>query len=462
MIVLRGLWTTLVIFWVASTSAQVLDNVHIRFQISDLGNDDTCKVAYHFGSKQYIKDEALYLANDGFYHFEEDSVPPGIYLFVFPDGNYFEFLLNEQNFTLYTSKENAVTDMLVSDSKENQVFFDYLKFLNNRRGLQQKLAPEGREPSPEAKAQLDALTGEVLAYQKRIVQENDNMLVARIIKANIEPEYSSNAPEGLSDKDAQTFRYIQYRRHFFDNVDFSTEHLLYSPIVSQKIEYYLEKLTYQEPDSQIVAVERIIKLVEAGNNEQVFKVVVVELVNRYAKSKRICHDKIYVHIVEKYYNTGKAVWADETQIAKMKSRAEVLNNVLCGKKAPIFNLPTFREQSFFLAGHKAQNTIIIFYQPDCEHCKTTTTALKELYDSMSNEMTVIAVYIGSDYEEWVEHIKEFRIGDWINVYNARNKYDFAELYDIRNTPQIYVLDENLIIRFKRVGVESIPALIKAD
>jgi hypothetical protein len=72
-----------------------------------------------------------------------------------------------------------------------------------------------------------------------------------------------------------TFQYHYYKSHFWDNVDFSDERLLRTPILQNKIKTYTTQLTPQHPDSIIESVNLIIEKSKA--NKEVFKYCVASL-----------------------------------------------------------------------------------------------------------------------------------------------------------------------------------------
>ncbi|MEJ6750239.1 MAG: hypothetical protein QNL27_02760, partial [Bacteroidia bacterium] len=50
--------------------------------------------------------------------------------------------------------------------------------------------------------------------------------------------------------------------------------------------------------------------------------------------------------------------------------------------------------------------------------------------------------------------------NFINVANAFGEDKFRNLYNIRTTPQIYVLDKDKNIRFKKIGAKDIPNTVQ--
>ena len=64
-----------------------------------------------------------------------------------------------------------------------------------------------------------------------------------------------------------------------------------------------------------------------------------------------------------------------------------------------------------------------------------------------------------DGPEWQKYVFEHKLEWWINVWDPYRKTGFHDNYDIYSTPVIYVLDKNHKIVIKRIGVESLAAIL---
>src|SRR6478752_7729623 len=64
--------------------------------------DTVCYLAHHFGDKQLLDDTARVDSKGAFVFEGKKALHGGIYLVVLPGKRYFEFLVNEQNFSLET------------------------------------------------------------------------------------------------------------------------------------------------------------------------------------------------------------------------------------------------------------------------------------------------------------------------------------------------------------------------
>ena len=212
------------------------------------------------------------------------------------------------------------------------------------------------------------------------------------------------------------FQFRYYKAHFFDTFDFSDSRLIRTPVFHSKINTYLENLTAKTPDSIIVSCDYLIEKSRA--NPDVFKYVVSYLTSTYERSKIMGLEKVFAHLVKKYYSTNEVTWVDESQMFKIIERAETIEPLMIGSKAP--NL-IFRDSSNVIHNmHKIDKdlTMVIFYDPDCGHCKKEIPVIKQNYDEWLKEgisIEVMAVSVELDREKWTDFINTYDIGEWTNV-----------------------------------------------
>lgn len=449
--------------------------------------DTTCMLAYYFGDKQYAKDTAVIDANGSFVFQGNETLKGGIYMIVFPEGKYAEIIVSEQHFSFTTDIDNLVGLMKFKNSKENDAFYGYM---NGLSGMQEK-SVEYQSKIETATTELakqklqkefQAFGKEVAEYQEGFLQNNKDAFFSKVLLANkeIEVPKSPQLPDGSVDS---TFQFRYYKNHFLDYLDFSDERLLRTPVFHSKINSYLENLTVKHPDSIITSCDYLVKKSRA--NHEVFKYVVSYLTSTYERSKVMGLEKVFVHMVEQYYKTGEVTWVDEANMFKIVDRAETIAPLLIGEVSPNLHLRDTLEKVQVLHQLNSDFTLVIFYDPDCGHCKKEMPKIKEKYDAWLQEgigVDVFAVCVELEKEEWLSFIRTYDIGDWINVGEFRTIVDgeyvrendpyvtpfpyIKQLYDINGTPKVYVLDKDkkiLVNAIKgNIGVEQIDDLIRRE
>ena len=138
---MRRILLSLLTLFLLTTALTAQTGYEIKVKI-DGHADQQAFFGYHYGEKQYIKD-TVDISSDGYFTFKGDeALEGGVYLIIMPPENqYFEFLIDgaDQHFTLETTKENAAEKMKVKDSKDNETWYSYLRYLSAKIPMQQKL-----------------------------------------------------------------------------------------------------------------------------------------------------------------------------------------------------------------------------------------------------------------------------------------------------------------------------------
>jgi peroxiredoxin len=442
------------------------DAYEIKIKFKSLKNQE-CYLGFEFGTQKYVTDTTQ-IDDKGYAIFKGDKpLDGGIYLIITKEKDFFEFILTEPKIYLETDTGDFVKNTKVIVSEENKVFFTYLNFM--QENYEQKMEIDKsikayKDPADSLKikplkAKIDQLDTIAKYYRKDIAAKNPNSFFVKILRTLDEPA-PRNKEASETDSAYGLYLYGFYQWHFFDNVDFSDKRFLRTPVIENKIEKYLEKLTYRHPDSIKYAAARVIEKSRA--NDDVFKYVLPKVFNKYASSKYMGQDAIFVYLAEKYYLSGIAYWADSAQLAKMYDRIVKVKNNLIGLKAPELIMKDTSDKYVSLTQLKSQYTVLIFWETSCGHCKKEVPRLMQICDSIGNRnyFDVYAVYIGTDLKDWKNFVKEHKL-NWVNVADPLNYSNFRMLYDIYSTPVIYILDDKKLIQAKRIAVEQVVEIINA-
>jgi peroxiredoxin len=444
------------------------EGYNIKITAKGLKPESMCQLARYYGDKQYIIDSGKVNEKGEVTFKGTEKWPQGIYLFVPPGKNkYFDFVMDEgQNFSIETDTADFIRSMKVKGSEENKFFYDYQNFMSGKQkqieplqALYKKVKDRNKDSAKIVQDKMSVIDTEVKAYKNNFIKNNPNTFVAKLFKAMEEPEIPE-APILANGRKDSTFAYRYYKSHYFDNFDLTDDRLLRSPIFHNKIKQYMEKLTPQMPDSINVSADYLVE--RARPNQEVFKYLVYWLTYTYESSKIMGMDAVFVHMVDKYYVTKQAFWVDSTQQYKITKRGSELKPLLIGKKAPMINMPDSTGKYISLYDVKSKYTVVVFWDHDCGHCKKEMPKLYEAYNKTlkAKGVQVYAIETEDQPEEWKKFIRNNNF-HWINVME-KDDYKRAvtkKIYDIYSTPVIYLLDENKIIKAKRIESEQLDGLI---
>ena len=425
---------------------------------------DTLKLGYYFGKSQYVRDTTL--LQQGKFIFEGDTaLAPGVYLLVIPPDNKFIHILvpeGQQRFSVTVDMNDIVNSARFKGSEENEVYYAYLRELDKRRPRADELKKLMVEDSLKKEVYQKELAGideEVRKQQDEVLKKYPNTFTAMLILANRDievPEF-----EALTEEERQQKKYEYYRQHYFDHFDLNDPRAMRSGLIQQKIDFFLQKLTYQVPDSQMVAMDYLLGRMD--KNPEAFQYYVVHFLNESARSKRMGMDAVYVHLIDTYYATGKASWVDKEQLDKLTGQASVLRPILIGKVAPDMKFYKENGDTVSIHGIKADYTVLFFWDPECGHCKKSIPAVIDFYNAYKEkgvELLAICTKTGSDISSCWSAIKERGMDIWVNAADQYLRSRYKLIYDVKTTPQIFILDKEKKIIVKKIAGEDLAPVME--
>lgn len=461
----RFLWAFLLFSTLSPILAQKGHEIRIKIDGFD---QKELYLGYYLQDKQYLLDTAE-IGRDGFFTFSGEGIAPGgMYLVVMPpDNQYFQVLIDEnsQRFSMHCkNKLNPSEGMEVKGSEDNKLFYEYLEYLAQKRpeaiSLQEVLdnpeTPEAKKE--EAQKKLDAVNQDVTDYQNNLIKKYPKSMTAIIIKSNLPldlPEFEGE------EKDVEVKKWQYAKQHYFDNLDLADPRLLRTPFLFQRLDHFVNKMTVQHPDSINQSVYYLLEKMRPA--EETFKYYLIHYLNTYAKSQIVGFDAVYVFIAKTYYATGQAPWTDEEQLGKIIENANKLEPLLIGKVAPNIKMTTRDEKEMWLHDFQSPYTVLFIWDPDCGHCKKSMPKMIEFYNQFKDKGVAVFAICTKLYDEvhecW-ETIDSLGMGIWFNTIDPYNRSKFRNFYDVKTTPQIYILDEKKEILSKRIGAEQLAEVME--
>ena len=424
---------------------------------------DAVYLAYYLADRQYVQDTAV-LENGMFTFTGDEQLNAGFYLVVFPPTNqYFQLLIDEgkQDIHVTVNAERIQRPVEIRGSDESLRFYDYVDFVSALRpeaeSLRDQIQSATGSEKQKSQAKLDKINGQVDQRQLQEMRERPRSLTAMLIGANREitpPEFKG------TDEEVNEQRFNYYRQHYFDHIPLDDPRVIRTPFLHEKIDYFINKLTVQSPDSISSTIDMILSKMTPGGD--VFKIYLVHFLNTYAKSKIVGMDAVYVHVVNEYYAKGRAPWTDEEQLNKIIQNAARLDPILIGKIAPDLTLQDREGKRVVLHEIEAQYTVLFFWAPDCGHCKKSIPGVIDFYNAYKSrgvEILAVCTKLKDEVSECWETIDERDMNIWINAVDPLLRSRYKQLYDVRLTPRIYVLDREKRIVMKSIGAEQLPEVL---
>lgn len=446
----------------------------IDLQVNGL-RDSSIIFGYYFGEGRYVQDTAKLDARGHATLKRDSSLAKGLYLFLLPTGESLDLLIGEQQkFTFSLDMSDPRSSQKVDGAPLTQAFLDFQTFMGQMQQRGESVRKEDSlvrtlptsDPNTEKKREeirekYKALDTEVKAYHKELLAQHGEDVLGEFVRATIPislPEYHPDPSVKNVDSARWMWSYTYNSEHYLDNINLASSSLLRTPLVLPKVNHFLDKMILQIPDTLNKYCDKILE--RAYLNTETFRFWTSYLLNKYQSSEIIGMDAVFVHIAEKYYLAGRTPWVDEEFLTKLKDRVAHIKPNLLWAVAPNFKVETLNAQSFELAKDKADATVLVFWEPSCSHCKVAIPKIDSIarkYDP--KRLHVIGFMTTGDGPEWQKYVFEHKLEWWINVWDPYRKTGFHDNYDIYSTPVIYVLDKNHKIVIKRIGVESLAAIL---
>lgn len=464
--------TNLFLFLVALTATTSAQTYKVTLQSNF--NTGIAYLTHYQGSSLNVDDSAA-VNNQGLAIFQGNKkLPAGIYAIVFPGKRLTaDFLIGEEQILNITADSSNILQMKVSGSKEHDLFFEYQQFV----------ATKGKQLNDERQAYMKSATAadsalheknyiqynnELNAYRASIIQDKPASMMAIILNAMRESPLPAKAPVTRQDS---IDNYQFYKTHYWDGISFMDDCVVRTPFFKSKLERYYRDVMPQAPDSIIKDVDY--KLLLARSSTEMYKYLLNWLTDEYINPKYMGQDAIFVHLFNKYHSKGVSSWLNEKQLDAITKRAYMLMSNLVGEQAANLELLDTANKVAPLYNIKAAYTIVAFWDPNCGHCKEEIPRLDSFYKASwrAKNVKVYAVMTEYDTDAWKTFINKHQLAEWTNVHHTlqmvkedteAQRPSFKQLYDITQTPTLYLLDKDKRILAKKLTLEQMNDFLKVN
>jgi peroxiredoxin len=432
-------------------------------------------MGYHYGNMMPISD-SIFVDNEGKGVFKGPKpLPQGIYVMAGSKNSIlFELLIGkQQTFSILSDTTNPEKLTKFVGSPENEQFKAYTDYISIRaRAIEadRKKQMASQDPSDKKMIQtdMDKNIKEMDAYRKNVIKTQPTSLLAAIFKSMQEvilPTALSH-PKTLQDS---LNAYYWSRSHYWDGVDFTDGRLVRTPIFEKKLKFYLDNYIRPEPDSIIHEFNWMIAY--GRNDQEMFHFLIGYFVDNYFNPKIMGQDKVFLHVYEKYFATNQVDWLNEKQMKQITDRAMMIMSNQVGEPAADMKLIDTAGKTVSLYETQANFTVVVFWDPDCGKCKEEVPKMDSLYNTewKGENVKVYAVMVAeNNIVDWKKFIQKYG-RDWIHVHQTidmraeeeKNKVpNFHQLYDVRSTPTIYLLDKDKRIIAKNLSLEDMDRVMQ--
>ena len=435
----------------------------ISVTINGLSNQDIY-LAFYYGDKNYVVD-TVKLDQNGKGVFKGDKkLEEGIYLVILPSRSYFDIIIDKN--TTFAIETDTASDMRVmvnnltyKNSPVNNQFTEYQKYMFSKTTEAHQLKVQGKDKNlsdkkrKKALENLEKINKQIEEKQRSILNNFPNSLLAKVIKAFDEPIVPKIGEIVNGIKLDSIAQYNYYKEAYFKSGDFNDTRILRTPVFNTKLNVFFDKVIVPHPDSIIRSIDQLISLINGNKEYEQF--VLNYVFSKYSNSKYMGFDAITVYLADTFFLTDQADWVTTEFKEKLKARIDKIRPNLIGSIAPKLDKAQTPEGTFYpLHAVQSKYIVVVFWEPNCGHCKKEIPMLLEIYHNYHHlGLEIYAFYTQRDLDSWKKTITDFEIEPWINVYDPLYKTDFRDKYDVYSTPTMYILDQEHKILAKRITIE---------
>jgi peroxiredoxin len=466
---MKKIFSTLILFLIAFVAKS---QYQVTLQTSNY-KSGLAWLTYYYGKNINVEDSAL-VNSKGIAVFKKNQkLQPGIYSIVFPGKNKLvDFLVDKEQFiTIKADTADLINKTIVTGSKENAFFQQYQKFIV----LKGKQLQAEQHAYNNSKTKADSLlhennyqkfNKELNQYRENIIKQYPQSMLAVLFKSMKEPGFAIAHPVTKQDSIAN---YEFYKKHYWDGISFMDDRVIRTPFFLPKVEKYFRDILVPSADTIIKEADYLLLL--ARTNTEMYKFLLNWLTDEYIYPKYMGQDAVFVHLFEEYHSKGVSNWLNEKQLTAISNRAYMVMSNLIGEKAADLDMVDTLGKPYHLYDVNAEYIVVCFWDPTCSHCREEVPRLDSLYRAKWKQqgVKIYGVLSENEKEKWLKFIQENNLKDWIHVYQTEEtkkaitdsqRPGYKQLYDITQTPTLYLLDKEKRIIAKKLTLQQMDDLLQ--
>ncbi len=423
----------------------------LSFQVDGLPNQK-CSLVFYYGDRQISQDSGMTDAAGRIVFIKNDQGEAGMYRLQKDKNKGLDFVFNKEDVSIVTDKNMDIGNIVVKESKENEIFFDYYRHkfdIKTRIDVLDgflKYYPPVDTFYDRAAAYAGFLSASYKHYLDSLQEEYPDKMVTRIIRLDQLPDIR---PGELDPAMAG-----QYRSHYFDGIDLKDSLILNTPFLPVKVISYLSLYispgaSRQDQEKNFMqAVDSLMKFTEGG--PRVREMIVNYLISGF---QAYGFEDVLTYLVENYVLGQKCV--SDQQEEKLRLRVEGFKKLAIGSAAPLFEIGDSEGNPVRLADTGGKKTLLIFWSGNCTHCEAILPELKILEGQYKDKVRFIGISVDEDENVWRTALKKNRL-PWINVAELKGwDGNIIQDYYVYATPTFLLLDPGLRIIAKPSGMAEL-------
>ncbi len=440
--------------------------VHAQYQIKIKATNTADSIAYFrgtvFDDKNYIPKDTIKLYKGNYTVAAKKPIIGGIYFLYFPKSKQKVFFSLENLDSIKVEIRGAnYLDSIKFSNKVNQQFVEYQllekKLSNYDTNYAAELAKGKKFNLAQKAAFFQPKTSQLVSYRTTLLK-NLKQVNALFVHLNTLNILDSSVPSRKN--------YIG-RNELIKRIDFKNPKLLFTPNIKNVLNEYYSYYPLQA-DSLNKGLDTVMNKVDGKSNMSMY---ITDYFIKLLHNREIVNNtEAYTYYLEKYILNQKYKISDikqldqlKTELANLKSlqlQDTCVNMILKDTAGQVQNLQEFASQNKF--------TLIIFYDPTCEHCKVELPKMDSTINLLENTYNIkVGRYAVCNEPSlpvsiWKDFIVKYNLSkNYINV-NLGNNMDLRKSYDAFTNPIFYLVNNKGILLGKKLSPQTVRNLILAN
>jgi thiol-disulfide isomerase/thioredoxin len=438
--------------------------------------DSYLYLGHYFGDKKYLVDSAKLDPNGQAVFSGDKSLTGGLYIIVDPEkARFFDVVIDKEP-VFEVAIDTAFVLQSIRGSEENNQLETYKQatatiFRDYPQWQSQLQSAKNKKDSTAAQEKIASAVKRAEQWRDSFALMQPDSYVTLLFRLMGEPSYDLKA--ALTKQDTMA-AFHQYKRNYWKDIPIGDPRVLRTPMFEARVTKYMEQIVPRDPDSMKVEIDRFI--LYSRTDTTMFKYYISRFTNEYMNPKYMGLDVIFLHLFEKYYQSNQVTWLSDKDKELIFNRAYSLMGNIVGKPAAELNLLDTMARPKSLYSTKAPYTLLVFWDPDCGHCREQVPQIDSLYNASWHKtgMQLIGVLVDTIRKDnsswpavkkkWVQFIADKKLKGWEHWYeslemrneNIRNSIpNFRQNFDVYQTPTIFLLDANKNIIAKKISPEQV-------
>ena len=440
--------------------------VHAQYQIKIKATNTADSIAYFrgtvFDDKNYIPKDTIKLYKGNYTVAAKKPIIGGIYFLYFPKSKQKVFFVLENLDSIKIEiRGTNYLDSTKFSNKANQQFIEYQLLENKLSNYDTMYAAELAKGKKFNLAQKAAFfqpkTSQLISYRTTLLK-NIKQVNALFLHLNTLNILDSSLPSRKN---------YNGRNELIKRIDFKNPKLLFTPNIKNVLNEYYSYYPLQA-DSLNKGLDTVMNKVDGKSNMSMY---ITDYFIKLLHNREIVNNtEAYTYYLEKYILNQKYKISDIKQLGQLKSELANLkslqlqdtcvNMILKDTAGQLQNLQEFASQNKF--------TLIIFYDPTCEHCKVELPKMDSTINLLENTYNIkVGRYAVCNEPNlpvsvWKDFIIKYNLSkNYINV-NLGNNMDLRKSYDAFTNPIFYLVNNKGILLGKKLSPQTVRNLILAN